>query len=50
MKSSDGLAEEETKPESTACRALVGGVPLSLQAGGGASCTPVEAIMTNIFY
>lgn len=50
MKGSAGLAEEEIKPESTACTALVGGVPFALQAGGGASCAPAEAIMTNIFY
>lgn len=41
MKSSAGLVEGEIKPESSSWRALVGGVPPALQAGGGASCTPV---------
>lgn len=38
VESTAGLAEAEIKPESTACTALVGGVPPALQAGAGASC------------
>lgn len=43
MKNYAGLAEgeEEKKAEYAACRALVGGVPVALQAGSGASCAPV---------
>lgn len=45
MNEAVGLAEEEDGgkrlSEHTACRALVGGVPVALQAGGGASCAPV---------
>lgn len=43
MKNYAGLAEEEEgkKAEYISCRALVGGVPVALQAGGGVSSTPV---------
>lgn len=43
IKNCVGLSEEEEgkKAEYAACRALVRGVPVALQAGGGASCAPV---------
>jgi len=43
MKNCAGSPEEEAekKADYIPCRALVGGVPVALQAGGGASCAPV---------